>query len=131
MPDDRRHRVKLNGWVDLPLDFGIGFDGFWSSEFAYDTVVDADPYGVEFIEPRGSRRANENYQLDVDLRKGFAFGEDLRFELIATVINVFGDELVTAVCEDFEGCGPGIDLGDATDFGQPRRYEAGFRVTFR
>lgn len=130
MPDDRRHRIKLNGYADLPLDFVVGFDAFWSSDFAYDRVTNVDPYGTEFLEPRGSRRANENYQLDVDVRKGFRVGEDLRFEVIATVINVFGDEQVTAVCEDDLGCGGDIELGDATAFGQPRRYEAGFRFTF-
>jgi outer membrane receptor protein involved in Fe transport len=131
MPDDRRHRFKVNGFVDLPMDFGIGIDAFWSSEFAYDVVVNADPYGLEFIEARGSRRANENYGLNVDLRKAFQVGDDLRFELIATVNNVFDDEQVTAVCEDLEGCGGTIDLGDPTTFGRPRSYEAGFRVTFR
>lgn len=127
--DDQRHRVKLNGFVDLPLDFGFGFTGFWASEFPYSAVEDVDPYGVRFAEPRGSRRAADEYQLDLELRKGFKFGS-LRTELIAAVYNATGHEGVIDVCDDFDsGCGA-IPFGGATAFQQPRSYEAGFRLVF-
>jgi hypothetical protein len=136
MPDDRRHRVKVNGYVELPLDFSLAFDAFWSSAFAYDSLraLDVPSYGDEFVEPRGSRRGNENYGLDLELRKGFTIS-DLRFEVVATVQNVLDDELVTAVCERVDGCGDDgdgqpINFGDATTHAQPRSYEAGFRFTF-
>ena len=87
---------------------------------------------------RGSRRANESYQLDLEVRKGFDLGP-VNAQVIGTVLNVFGDEQATTVCEDVvEGaggaleaaCGAGIEVGDPLTFQQPRRYEAGVRLTF-
>jgi outer membrane receptor protein involved in Fe transport len=130
--DDRRHRVKLNGFVDLPMDFGFGFTGFWSSKFAYSALEDADPYGVHFAEPRGSRRASDAHQLDLELRKGFTFG-NLRTQLVAVVYNALNHEGVTDVCDDFDsGCGENLEIpfGGATEFQQPRSYEAGIRLVF-
>jgi hypothetical protein len=138
LSDDRRHRVKLNGYVRLPLDFSIGVDAFWSSPFSYSILEAVDPYGTSFVEPRGSRRASSNYQLDLEARKGFDLGP-VNAQLIATVLNVLDDERGTSVCEDVvEGaggaleaaCGAGIEVGDPLTFQQPRRYEAGVRFTF-
>ncbi len=53
LSDDRRHRVKLNGYVLLPYNFTLGIDGFWSSAFAYSRTEAADPYGDTFLDPRG------------------------------------------------------------------------------
>jgi hypothetical protein len=138
LSDDRRHRVKLNGYVQLPLDFSLGFDAFWSSPFAYSVIEAVDPYGERYVEPRGSRRANESHQLDLEVRKGFALGP-LEAQVIATVLNVFGEEQATSVCEDViagaggeleAACGAGLEIGDPLTFQQPRRYEAGLRFTF-
>lgn len=132
--DDRRHRVKLNGFVELPWDLLLGVDASWSSAFAYTPNEPADPYGTRFLEPRGSRRANDNYQLDLELRKGFAM-KQVRLDLIGTVFNVLDDEQTTGVCDRPGGCGSDtagrpIQLGDPTDFQQPRRYEVGLRLEF-
>lgn len=130
--DHRKHRVKINGYVALPLDFTIGFVGFWSSPFVYSaTQAQEDPssYGLDYTEPRGSREANENYRLDLEVRKGFNFGNRLRFQLIAAVYNAFDQEQVTAVCGRLEGCA-GVAFGDATTYRQPRNYEAGIRFEF-
>lgn len=128
LSDDRRHRVKLNGFFRLPLDFVVGFDAFWSSKFAYDFLEAAPVYGDSFVEPRGSRRANDNYQLDVEVKKGFQFGK-IRTEVIATIFNLLDDERPTGVCER-ETCGGGLELGDATTYQLPRSYEIGLRLEF-
>ena len=129
LSDHSKHRVKLNGYVDLPLDFTLGFDAFWSSPFVYESAEAGEVYGVYYLEPRGSREANDNYRLDLQVARGFNFGRDLRFELIAAVHNAFNDEQVTGVCARVEGCG-GVDLDLATSYRQPRRYEAGIRFEF-
>ncbi len=132
LSDHRKHRVKINGYVELPLDFGLGVIGFWSSPFVYSAAQaqqDPSSYGLDYTEPRGSREANENYRLDLEVRKGFNFGNRLRFQLIAAVYNVFDQEQVTGVCSRLEGCGT-VAFGDATTFRQPRNYEAGIRFEF-
>jgi hypothetical protein len=137
LSDDRRHRVKVNGYVILPYDFTVGIDAYWSSPFAYSDTCDAGAcapvatYGTVFLAPRGSLRANSNSELDLEIRKGFRIG-DVRLQLIGTVINVFNAEQVTGVCEtnnDWGSCGSTL-FGQATTWQTPRRFEAGFRIEF-
>jgi hypothetical protein len=130
----RRHRLKLNGFVLLPYDFTIGFDGFWADKFHYNSIDDefpgAPPTNV-YAEPRGSRQANTNYQLDLQVSKGFNPGP-VRLELIATVINVFSTERPTDandICENVHGCST-ADFGGAIEWQNPRRYEVGVRLEF-
>ena len=129
--DDRRHRVKLNGYVDLPWDLLLGFDAFWSSEFAYDVTRAAEEagYGLEFVEPRGSQRGADNYQLDVELRKGFQFG-GVRMALIGTVFNLLDSERPIEFCGTVDGCGADLPLHSITEYQQPRNYEVGIRFEF-
>jgi hypothetical protein len=139
LSDHREHRIKLNGYVTLDGDWTIAFDGFWSSAFTWTPYEDesdnpAIPYGWHFLEPRGSRGANDQYQLDLQLTKGFTVGA-VRLALIGSAFNVFSAEQPTAVCEHVSGCGVGeggdpIVMGDPTDWQTPRRYELGFRVEF-
>jgi hypothetical protein len=131
----RRHRVKLNGFVLLPYDFTIGFDAWWGDKFHYNTLDNEYPGApaqtTVFAEPRGTRQGNTNYQLDLQLAKGFSTGP-VRFELIATVINVFSTERprdADDICEQLHGCA-NADFGGALEWQDPRRYEVGFRVEF-
>jgi hypothetical protein len=127
--DHREHRVKLNGYAMLPLDFVVGFDAFWSSAFRYSVLRPSDVYGNVFVEPRGSREGDDAYQLDLEVKKGFGLG-DFRVDLIGTVFNAFGSEQVAAVCQLEEGCAGDIALGGATEYSTPRRYEVGVRFEF-
>jgi hypothetical protein len=132
--DDRRHRIKLNGFVELPARFSLGFGAFWYSKFAYSVTRPADPYGTQLVEPRGSRRGYDTYQIDLEARKGFQLrGAELT--VIGTIFNVLGSELVGGVCGVADGCAgragsPPYALGDPTDWSQPRHYEVGVRVSF-
>ncbi len=130
LSDDRRHRVKLNGYVLLPYQFIVGLEAFWSSAFAWAPYRDlASPlYGTEFLEPRGSRRGEDNYQLDLQVSKGLQVGP-ANLQLILAVQNVLSTENVTGLCEREGGCGD-YDLGEADSWQTPRRYEFGFRVEF-
>jgi hypothetical protein len=146
--DDRRSRVKLNGFFSIKGDWTIGFDGFYSSAFAWEPQANSSnsgeeyngqtipdiPYGEWFAEPRGSERANANHQLDLQLSKGFTVGHRVRLVLIGSAFNVLSQEKVTAVCQSINGCtdsdGNHADTGGATNWQTPRRYELGFRVEF-
>jgi outer membrane receptor protein involved in Fe transport len=133
LSDHRTHRLKLNGFVTPGGDWTIAFDGYWTSPFTwtpYENRVDNPeiPSGIHFLEPRGSRDANNQYQLDLQLSKGFTIGP-VRTVLIGSVYNVFSNEQPTGVCTRISGCGD-IEMGEPTDWQTPRRYEVGFRVEF-
>ncbi|MBI4915887.1 MAG: TonB-dependent receptor [Acidobacteria bacterium] len=129
--DDRRHRVKVNGYALLPHQLVVGFDAFWSSAFAYDRTEGAPNagYGVEYLDPRGAYRGNSNYQLDLSLTKGFKVGP-ANLQLIGTVYNVLNSERVVEYCENFPACSATVDWGQPSDWQNPRRFEAGFRIEF-
>jgi hypothetical protein len=132
LSDHRLHRFKLNGFFTIKGDWTIGFDGFWSSAFTWEEQADAGtipeiPYGTLYLEPRGSQEAFDAYSLDLQLSKGFTISQ-LRFVLIGSVFNVFSTEYGTGVC-DGVGCGS-YELGEATSWATPRRYEVGFRFEF-
>jgi hypothetical protein len=129
----RKHRVKVNGYVLLPLDFGLAINGIWGSPFRWTPVqparvVNPSAFGNIFVEPRGSREGDEWAQLDLQLTKGFRLGR-VRLQLIGTVLNLFDAEKVTDVCHRLTGCGD-FELGEPTAWQLPRRYELGLRLEF-
>ena len=128
--NDRRHRVKLNGYFVLPANFTLGVDAGWSSAYAYaKTQIPLDVgYGQEFLEPRGSRRANDNSQLDLSLTYRLNLGT-VGVELIGSAVNVLNTEQATDVCWDVNGCGS-YAFSDAITWQTPRRFELGFRIEF-
>lgn len=128
LSDHQRHRGKLNGYVDLPLDFTVGWSSYWSSGMHFEAREAGPIYGEVFLEPRGSRESDELYRLDLQASKGFDLGR-ARLQVIAAVLNVLDDEQVLAICDRVEGCGS-ESLGAGRDFRQPRSFEAGFRVQF-
>jgi hypothetical protein len=135
LSDDVRHRLKLKGFVKLPGQVSLGFNAIYQSPFDYSVLQALAPplYGNQFLEPRGSRRANPTYTLEVELRKAFQLGR-FQLELIGTVENVLGNQPAVAVCQYAGGCtsteGDQLALGEATDYQTPRRYEAGLRLVF-
>ncbi|RLE31748.1 MAG: hypothetical protein DRJ61_10895 [Acidobacteria bacterium] len=129
----RRHRIKLNGFFNIKGDWTFAFDGHWSSPFTWMPLENQYdnpeiPYGYRALEPRGSREANSNYQLDLQVSKGFALG-NLRLELIGSVLNALSSERPTGICWWASGCGD-LGMGEASDWQIPRRYEVGFRLEF-
>jgi len=133
LSDHRGHRVKLNGFLSFKGDWTIGFDGRWSSGFRWTPRARRNDnpeiqWGSYFLEPRGNREANDGYQLDLQLSKGFTLGE-VRFVLIGSALNVFSSEQPVAVCQRISGCGD-IEMGQPTEWQFPRRYEVGFRIEF-
>ena len=146
--DHRESRLKLNGFFSIKGDWTIGFDAFYSSPFTWEPQANSSnsggeyegqtipdiPYSVWYAEERGSREANSNYQLDLQLSKGFTVGRRARLVLIGSVFNALSQERVTRVCSSINGCtdtdGNHADTGGATNWQTPRRYELGFRVEF-
>jgi hypothetical protein len=137
--DHRKHRVKVNGFANFRGDWTIAFDARWTSAFPWAPVEDAGDipemaWGINFVEPWGSREGNDNYELDLQFSKGFRTGK-VRFVLIGTVLNALGTEQVEWVCSWVRGCGfdaddNPVEMGDADGWQTPRRYEVGFRVEF-
>jgi hypothetical protein len=128
LSDDRRHRVRLDGYVRLPLGWSLGIQSDYSSPFPYSRVTPALGDHL-YLAPRGSFRATSTYNVNLEIRKEFMAGP-VRSELIGTIFNVFGTEQVISVCENDLGCGGPIAWGGATGFAQPRRYEVGVRFSF-
>lgn len=135
LSDDRRQRVKVKGFVKLPLAVSLGFNAIWESPFDYSVLQSLAPplYGTALLEPRGSRRANSTSTLELELRKGFRL-RGLDAELIGSVENVLNTEKPVAVCQFASGCtateGDQLALGEPTDFQPPRRYEVGLRLVW-
>jgi hypothetical protein len=137
--NQRRHRVKLNGFVLLPADITLSVDAFWSDDFRYTPYTNStdDPSiadWIRFEEPRGNRTANDNSQIDFQFSKGFTLGA-VRLELIASVYNLLSSERPTGVCEHVSGCsnpegGGLVLLGAPIEWQEPRSYELGFRLEF-
>jgi hypothetical protein len=154
--EDHRHHVKLNGFFLLPYDFAVGVGAYYRSAPplpVYTTcrrLVNPSPGGLEelerlgidyeqsvaycqspssgwyVLEPVGLRRAEDSWQLDLELSKGFTFGwANLR--ALVTVLNVFSEEAEDSWTSDpFDSQGWGVPTG----YQQPRRYEVGIRVEF-
>jgi len=160
MSDDRRHRVKINGYFYLPLETSLGFNFFWgsglsqnfTSSYRYYPVLD---YGSYFIEPRGSRRNQSLYSLDVEARKDFKIGDRIDARVILSVNNVINNQGPTDRCYSYQGVaiGEGFTPEEVTDAAEgscgywgtldrpaswgftdswynPRSYEVGFRLEF-
>lgn len=134
LPDQSRHRLKLSGYALLPYDFTLGINGWWSSEFRWTPFGSPPPesgvnpaYDV-FLEPRGSRQGGSRGSLDLQIGKGFRIGRT-RLRILGSVFNLFDSESVEGVCERVTGCGD-LDMGEPTDWQQPRSYQLGMRVEF-
>src|SRR6202521_2479271 len=129
LSDDRRHRVRLDGYARLPHGFSIAIQSDYSSPFPYSKVAPTAPYDVIYLASRGSFRGTSTYNINLEVRKGFPIGP-VRTELIATVLNLLGSEQINSVCETALGCNGIYSWGDPYGFSQPRRYEAGVRLEF-
>jgi len=130
LQDHARHRVKLNGFVILPLDFSLALTSWWSSEFRWtpQTRLPPVPWGTMYLEPRGNRSEPGVYQLDLQVAKALTWGRT-RLKLIGTIYNALDSESATAACVIDTGCGD-FDLGDSIEWQHPRRYELGVRVEY-
>ena len=132
--DDARHVVKLDGYVRLPWELYLGTSAYWDSGVAYNVTRPAASYGVEFLEPRGSRRLPDFYRWDAQLQKNFPIGP-VRIGLIGAVFNILDTEI--AIARD-ENVGDGGTVEEpvnprfnfATAWQRPRSYELGFRIEF-
>ena len=134
--DDARHVVKLDGYVRLPWNLFAGTSVYWDSGVAYNVTrpAPAAPYGLEFLEPRGSRRLPDFYRWDAQLQKDFVVGP-VRLGLIGSVFNILDTEI--EIQRD-GNVGDGGTVSDptnerfnfATSWQRPRSYELGFRVEF-
>jgi hypothetical protein len=126
LSDHRLNRVKLNGYVLLPFDLTLAVGGFFASDFHFTPV---GPDGASYVDDRGARDGNDNYNLDLQLAKGFDSGR-FRTELIGSVYNVLDTEKPVAVCQFTVGCQSGASLGQPTLWQLPRRFEVGLRLKF-
>jgi hypothetical protein len=105
----------------------------WEPQARSTDNIEIPSWGEWYVEPRGSQKANANYQLDLQVSKGFTIGRT-RLVLIGTVLNALDDDEITGICSSVSGCtntdGDHVDTGGPTDWQTPMRFELGFRVEF-
>jgi hypothetical protein len=153
---DFRHFVKLNGYLQLPLDFTIGLGAIYRSAGALNVwtpcremffpddsgLAELERLGIDYnemlqycqspssgwitLEPQGSRRGEDLWQLDLQASKGFRVGS-VRLVGIVSVFNAFSEEAPIAFVQNpFHARGWGTPI----EWQEPRRWEVGFRVEF-
>jgi len=143
LSSDRRHRVKVFGYVDLPKKFEVAYDFFLGSGAPYDRVRNlngTDPvtglplYGLEYLDSRGSHRLPTIVTLDAGIKKHFTFGANdrMKLTLLASVANLLGQNTVTArqTLDSDDSHGETSDWGDPIAHLDPRSYEVGVRFEF-
>jgi outer membrane receptor protein involved in Fe transport len=109
LSDDARNRVKIDGYIRLPLDIIFGVNQYWDDGIAYSVfqngtttaatgVVFPPGYSTAsfFIEPRGSRRLPNFSQTDLQIEKDFRFGST-KIGLIASLFNAFDHETAVGI----------------------------------
>ena len=136
LSDDARNRVKVDGFYRFPWEITFGTHFYWDSGVPYNiTLNNPDPagYGVEFLEPRGSRRLPHFYQWDAQIQKDFLVGP-VRFGVIGSVFNILNTEI--AVARNGSVGTTGLADPDNPQFNfntayqRPRRFEVGLRLEF-
>jgi outer membrane receptor protein involved in Fe transport len=130
---DRRHSLKVHGWVELPKKFEVAWDFFYGSGAPYERVDQLNPlYGEIFLDPRGSSRLPSVTNLDVEGRKHWDWGS-ARITLIASINNLLKGNSVTArnrVDGNPDDDTDNAPFGDPTAYQATRDYEVGLRVTW-
>jgi len=153
LPDDRRHRVKLNGYYLFPHNWTVGFDGFYESAGHQDlyatcqNLIDHmgdDPYLNEisaycytgdgaflgttdiYLAARGAFETNSVWQLDVQGSKTWSL-KGLDLTAVLTVYNLFDREFRNTINSEFTS---DDGIYNVTAYYLPRRYEVGFRIEF-
>jgi hypothetical protein len=136
LSDDARSRFKIDGFYRLPWDVTFGTHFYWDSGVPYNITTTNTPSGsgIEFLEPRGSRRLPHFSQWDLQLQKDFRMGPT-RFGVIGSVYNVLNSEI--AISRDGSvGNATSLETADNPNFNlnnayqRPRRYEVGLRLEF-
>ncbi len=144
LSSDRRHRVKVYGFVDLPKKWEIAYDFFFRTGAPYERVrnVDGDDpippgnpaYGLVYLDPRGSHRLPSIVTLDAGVKKHFTFGakDRMKLTLMASVANLLGENTVIAkqTLDNDDSHGETSNWGDPIGYLDPRSYEVGVRFEF-
>ena len=153
LPDDRRHRLKVNGYYLFPHNWTVGFDGFYESaghqsvfstcQNLIDNMGD-DPYLNEisaycytgdgaflsttdiFITKRGAYETKSVWQLDVQGSKTWNLNK-VDLTVVATIYNILDNEADrTFNTEAYVN----REVGETLTWYLPRRFEVGFRIEF-
>ena len=123
-----RAKAELEAQGKEVISLGIGDPDMPTPE----PIIEALKRGPElvgdvFLEPRGSRRGDDRYNLDLQVAKNFRLGGDKNVQAVVSIENVFSDEQPTIYqVNEFQS----TPWGTATRFTQPRRYQLGFRFEF-
>jgi hypothetical protein len=138
---DPTHMIKLQGSYVLPLDihFNASFSYITGNTWTHRARFSGLGQGRVTInaEPRGSRRYDDQMNLDLRLEKTFTFADKYRVGLMIDIFNVFNDNTITSWGtiagsswnpDDPEAPGPnGHDIYNLVD---PRSVRLGIRLFF-
>jgi hypothetical protein len=126
---DERHRVVVNGMVDLPMDFRLSTLATYGSGvpiFLIDARQGFGPRDIKF--PGNVLDQREFFQIDLRLQKIFKmFGSE--FTVFGEVFNLLDEDNI-ARRDTFVCCGNEIDESPTDVIGPPRSFQFGTTVRF-
>jgi hypothetical protein len=145
---DRTHEVKLAANWQVPR-IEVGLSAYyrflsgttWTPYQRYtSSAINWPGFGSQgrqpLLEPRGSRRLNDESYLDLRIEKNFKLGRGTdRLTLYADALNLFNADTVTDVNERYPSVSIGgypepIAFGSPTTITLPRRWLLGARWSF-
>jgi hypothetical protein len=130
---DRRHKLKVYGFYNLPWNGTVGAYGIYQSgepwEFHSVEPYLSDPAYIDYTtsrssyhrfgEPAGSNLTDSHYQLDLSYTQNFPFGNRFNILLRGEVFNVTDNQTGHAVQPRVDRSG----FGEPTRFIRPRRFQ--------
>ena len=126
---DEKHRVVVNGIVDLPMDFRLSALAIYGTGVPIFLIDAREGFGPRDIKFPGNVLDQKNFfQVDMRLQKIFrVFGNE--FTIFGEVFNLLDEDNI-ARRDTFVCCGNEIDEAPTETIGPPRSFQFGTSVRF-
>lgn len=127
---DERHRLVVNGIVDLPLDFRLSGLATIGSQVPFAIIDARNGFGARDILFPGNIGDNPAFiQVDLKLQKDFELWNGANISLWGEVFNLF-DRANVGRRDSFVCCGNELDNNPDALFGPPRSFQVGAAFRF-
>ena len=127
---DERHRVVVNGIVDLPLRFKLSGLMTWSSGLPYNVINALGGFDPAHLKIGYFNHLPAIFQLDLRLQRSFPLFNGSQLVLSAEVFNLTNHANYGGA-QGFECCGGTSDFGTPNSIvGPPRSFQFGAAVRF-